>query len=249
MMPSAPPCRIWIAAAILTVLNFRKCNRANAGSQTDGAGSSVLCGLPYGCREEWWVVTATLRRRSVQPSLAAMLLSKLRNGAMGAAGLKVPDTATREAWTAATIEQAEGATKWTVLRDSPNSISASIVRETARRKQNQDKPLYRLTISCNTANREGEMQLTWSPEPQVDRSFLVQTDSEPAVGHRLTGREQKMGNGAQATTGLASFVLPPALAKRTLTIRDLFSGETVVFPLSELDSTHRRELEPCFAVR
>src|SRR2546425_9722736 len=34
------------------------------------------------------------------PPLAAMLLSKLRNGAMGAAGLGVPDKATRDAWIA-----------------------------------------------------------------------------------------------------------------------------------------------------
>lgn len=183
------------------------------------------------------------------PPLASMLLSKLRTGAMGAAGLKVPDASTSEAWTAATIAQAVGATKWTVLRDAPNSISASIVRETAPRNQHPHKPLYRLMVSCNTATREGELQLTWSPEPQVDRNFIVQLDSAPGVAHRLMGREQKMGNGVNATTGLASFVLPPALPKQTLTVRDLFPGETVVFPLNELDSTHRREFEPCFAVR
>src|SRR5215213_8834912 len=34
--------------------------------------------------------------------LAAMLLSKLRSGAMGAAGLATPDSAARNAWVAAT---------------------------------------------------------------------------------------------------------------------------------------------------
>src|SRR4051812_3861541 len=45
----------------------------------------------------------------VNPPLAAMLLSKLRSGAMGAAGLKVPDSATSDRWIAATAVQAERA--------------------------------------------------------------------------------------------------------------------------------------------
>src|SRR3954447_2354415 len=49
----------------------------------------------------------------VNPALAAMLLSKLRNGAMGAAGLGIPDSATRDAWVAATAAQAERAKGWT----------------------------------------------------------------------------------------------------------------------------------------
>ena len=38
----------------------------------------------------------------IDPALAAMLLSKLRNNAMGAAGLGIPDKPTRDAWVAAT---------------------------------------------------------------------------------------------------------------------------------------------------
>src|SRR5689334_12619246 len=49
----------------------------------------------------------------VNPALAAMLLSKLRNGAMGAAGLRIPDSNTRDAWITATVAQAEGAKHWT----------------------------------------------------------------------------------------------------------------------------------------
>src|SRR5437870_8427402 len=52
----------------------------------------------------------------VNPPLAAMLLSKLRNGAMGAAGLGIPDPATRDAWVAATTAQAQRANAWTVIR-------------------------------------------------------------------------------------------------------------------------------------
>src|SRR5438093_5861311 len=56
------------------------------------------------------------------PALASMLLSKLRNGAMGAAGLGIPDKPTRDAWVVATIAQTAEAENWTVIRfDRPTS--------------------------------------------------------------------------------------------------------------------------------
>src|SRR5690242_16431568 len=50
------------------------------------------------------------------PTLAAMILSKLNNGAMGAAGNGVPDRAAQVAWLESTKEQAAGATEWFVSR-------------------------------------------------------------------------------------------------------------------------------------
>src|SRR3954471_5839549 len=44
-----------------------------------------------------------------EPTLAAMMLSKLNSGAMGAAGNGMPDKAAQAAWLAATKEQAAGA--------------------------------------------------------------------------------------------------------------------------------------------
>src|SRR5437763_8400034 len=43
------------------------------------------------------------------PSLAAMMLSKLANGAMGAAGNGVPEKMSQQAWLDSTTEQAAGA--------------------------------------------------------------------------------------------------------------------------------------------
>jgi len=185
------------------------------------------------------------------PALARMLLSKLRNGAMGAAGLGIPDSATRDAWVAVTAAQAERAGSWTVIHSAaPRSkapvLTASIVREVAPRKPDTDAPAYRLTVACNTASRQGEMQLTWSPAPQTNRAFSVSADGNAAIPHSLKGREEKMGNGLALTTGLASTVLNVELPEKTLTIADLFPGETVVFPLGELDRADRRQLAACF---
>ena len=184
------------------------------------------------------------------PALAAMLLSKLRNGAMGAAGLGIPDPATRDAWVAATAAQAERAKGWTVIRtEAPGSkapvLTASIVRDVAPRKRDADAPVYRLTLACNIANHKGEIQLTWSPAPQTNRTFSVSADGNAGIPHRLEGREEKMGNGTALSTGLAAVVLNAPLPEKTLTITDLFPGETVVFPLGELDQVDRRQLAVC----
>jgi hypothetical protein len=184
------------------------------------------------------------------PALAAMLLSKLQNAAMGAAGLGIPDKATRDAWVEATAAQAERASEWTVTRaDAPGSnmpvLNASIVREVTPREPQVGAPVYRLALGCNIASRQGEVQLTWSPKPQTDRTFFVSADGTPGIPHKLEGRE-KMGNGSVVTSGLAAATLNAPLALKTLTISDLFPGETVVFPLSALDQSTRRQLAVCF---
>jgi hypothetical protein len=186
------------------------------------------------------------------PPLAAMLLSKLRNGAMGAAGLGIPDPATRDAWVAATAAQAERARAWTVIRtEAPGSktpvLSASIVRDVVPRKQDTDAPLYRLTLACNVASHQGGIQLTWSPAPQTNRTFSVSADGNAAIPHRLEGREEKMGNGTAGTSASAAAMLNAPLPGKTLTVSDLFPGETVVFPLGDLDQSARRQLAVCLS--
>lgn len=188
------------------------------------------------------------------PPLAAMLLSKMRTGALGAAGLREPEPAIRDAWFAATAAQAEGAKRWSVIRtETPGSkdsvLVASIVRDVLPRAQGADGPLYRLTLSCNPASGQGEMQLTWSPAPQTDRTFSVAADGSAGIPHQLQGKEEKMGNGTNASTGLASAVLQTRMPEKTLAIADLFPGETVVFPMGELNQVDRREFAACFAAR
>jgi hypothetical protein len=124
-------------------------------------------------------------------------------------------------------------------------LSASIVREVTLREPQVGLPLYRLALGCNTASRQGEIQLTWSPKPQTNRTFFVSADGTAGIPHQLEGRE-KMGNGSVVTSGLAAATLNAPLALETLTISNLFPGETVVFPLSDLDQSTRRQLAICF---
>ena len=179
-----------------------------------------------------------------------MLLSKLRNGAMGAAGLSIPDQATRDAWIAVTTRQAAGAGKWTVIRTGspgtkPPVLTASMVREVPLRKPETDAPVYRLTLACHGDSRPGEMQLTWSPQPQTNRTFIVSADGQPGIAHQLVG-EEKMGNGTAGATGRASATLNAPLPRHTLSVSDLFAGETVTFPVGTLDQHTSQELAACF---
>jgi hypothetical protein len=183
------------------------------------------------------------------PALAAMILSKLNAGAMGAAGNGVPDKAAQQAWLTSTKEQAAGAGEWFVNREH-GSISASIVRQVPpRRPDATDSPVYRVRITCDSSSGVGQMQLTWSPQPQTERVVSVSNDRNAPVEYRLEGKES-MGNGSTVQSGLASLLLSNGgklgLPNHTLTVRDLFPGETVEFALSDLDPKTRTDLRRCF---
>lgn len=184
------------------------------------------------------------------PPLAAMILSKLNNGAMGAAGAGVPDKAAQQAWLESTSEEAVGARDWFVRREN-GLVSASIVRDVPPRKLGgPDRPLYRLKMVCEPSTGVGEMRLTWSPQPQTGRTMFVMVDAKAPIEYRIEGQEL-MGNGVQLQTGHASVLLSSdtrktGLPNRLLTIRELFPGETVEFPFSDLDRQTLAELRKCF---
>lgn len=185
------------------------------------------------------------------PGLAAMMLSKLNNGAMGAAGNGVPDKTAQQAWLESTREQATGAKDWFVSREN-GVVSASIVREVAPRTAgSKDAPLFRLGMICAPSSRLGEMQLTWSPQPQTGRTMTVLVDGKAPVEYKIDGKES-MGNGGTVLAGHASVVLSSgkgaklALPSHFLTVRDLFPGETLEFPFADLDQRARSELGKCF---
>jgi hypothetical protein len=185
------------------------------------------------------------------PGLAAMILSKLNNGAMGAAGIGVPDKPAQQAWLDSTREQAAGAAEWFVNREQ-GLVSAGRVREVRPRTPGStDIPVYRLAISCRRADGSGEMALTWSPQPQTGRTLTVSVDGENPIEYKVDGKES-MGNGGSGQSGHASIVLSSrndrrlSLAKRSLIVRNLFPDETVEFSFTDLDQSTRSDLQVCF---
>lgn len=185
------------------------------------------------------------------PGLAAMILSKLNIGAMGAAGNGVPNEATQRAWIESTREQAAGAKSWFVALEG-GVVTASIVQEVPPRKPGSaDVPLYRVRLACDPATGVGEMQLTWSPEPQTGRSIRVTVDEGAPIEYLVEGREA-MGNGAKVQTGRAALLLSGGggrkigLPARSLGVRDLFPGESVRFPFADLPGAATADLRKCF---
>jgi len=204
---------------------------------------------------------ATVHAASHGEAAAAALDKGVKNGAMGAAGIGVPDKNTQDGLVAAFAAQANGAEKWTIARTTLRAtgaevITASVVRELisapAAGRPLTEAEMYRLVLSCNTGTREGAMQLAWSPVPKRG-TLSVAMDGKPAVDYMVDGTE-RMGNGTTATSGPAAFVIARfggsgskiELPKRTLAASGLFAGETVSFPFDELAKPAREALSGCF---
>ena len=206
------------------------------------------------------VLLKTVRAARSNANAAAFMDQKMRSGAMGAAGIPIPDKATIDALIDAFAIESAGAVGWTVERSkdtvsSPPMLTVSILRELPSAQNAGEAEVYRLIASCNSATREGEVQLAWSPAP-TNGTLTASVDGNTAVQYRLEGSE-KMGNGSEVVLhGLAAVVL--AETKRgvprtglpfpaeSLTVSDLFPGVTVTFSFAKLPKEARRKLNECF---
>jgi hypothetical protein len=189
------------------------------------------------------------------PGVAAMMLGKLKTGAIGAAGAKLPDDATVTAWISATAAEAAGANRWIANRTEDRAtkasiLSASIVQEVPSAVSADVPDSYRLTVTCRADTHQAEMQIAWSPGvPKTGQLLSALVDGKALSTFRVEVTE-KMGNGTDLSSGPGSIILPSAklaLPAHTLTIRDAFPNETVVFPFGELARTDREALSTCFA--
>ena len=177
------------------------------------------------------------------------MADKERGGAINAAGLPVPDQATRKALIDALAVAATGANEWHVdRRNDPATkapmLTASILRELPSAKNPGEAGLYRLVLACNAATHEGKMQLSWAPAPKSGTLWAA-VDGGTPVEFKVEGQE-KMGNGSQGTTGPAAIAFRElALPAKTLRIGNLFPNESVEFPFSDLPQTARQLLAAC----
>jgi hypothetical protein len=197
------------------------------------------------------------------PGVAAIMLGELKTGAIGAAGVKVPDDATIHKWISAMSAEAAGANRWRVSRTEDQTTKASILRASIVRDvpsaMSKDVPdSYRLTVTCRADTHDAGMELAWSPGvPKTGQVLSALTDGKALASYKVEGKES-MGNGKDGSSGPGSIVLYStqknsraakvalALPADTLAIRDAFPNETVVFPFSELTQARRQGLSACF---
>jgi hypothetical protein len=197
------------------------------------------------------------------PGVVVMLISKLKTGALGAAGLKPPDQATTDALIGALSAKTAGAHNWSVHRTQDAAtrapvLTASMVQEVPSTIPNAPVPdFYQLTLTCRLDTRKGAMQLAWSPAvPENGRVLSVAADGKAAVAYKVEGTE-KMGNGASGNSGPGAILLSTTkkgaaaphldvLPVQNLTVSNAFPNETVVFPFGGLDASVRESLAACF---
>jgi len=206
------------------------------------------------------------------PSLAAMLVSKLTSGrtpadvnaaahgpdaksrvmsllhgAMGAAGTGVPDEATQIAFGKALSVEATGAHEWH-SQQSDHELTADLLRELPSTVFAGKVDMYRLILSCRVATHEGEIRLAWANGvPDEGREITVQVDGKAPLTRKVDGgKQQGNGDNGPGATVLSNLPFPT----QSLTIRNVFPDETVVFPFEGLSEPVRRDLATCFtAVR
>ena len=203
---------------------------------------------------------ATASKSSSSPSAAALVDTRMRSGAISAAGIPVPDNATIRALIHAFAVESAGAKDWSVETAMDNEtgsarMTASMLRELPSPKNTGEAEAYRLIASCDSATREGEVQLAWSPAPQSG-TLAASVDGAAATQYQVEGSE-KMGNASGLVLhGRAALVLAETqrgqpridlpLPADSLAIRNLVPGETVTFSFADLPEDARRQLNACF---
>jgi hypothetical protein len=183
-----------------------------------------------------------VRAASTDPSAAAAIDAEMQNSAIHAAGIAAPDAATSRAWVLALSAEASGATQWTVVQ-SDGGIVASMVRELPAANDTTRMDMYRLTVAC-PADSRGEIKLAWAPGgPKTGQEISAAADG----GAPREYKNEKSGRmGGNAGPGDISFSALP-LPREWLKAGNLVGGETVEFPLGTLAPAARRALSKCFA--
>jgi hypothetical protein len=193
------------------------------------------------------VALATVRAAATDPSAAALLAQKMKGGAMGAAGLPIPDQETVDAFVRAFVAQA-AADEWHAST-SNQVTTASIAGEAPSAERPGEAAIYRLVISCNAATGQGDMQLAWSPAPRSG-TLLAAADGNPPLSFPVEGTE-KMGNGSAAIAGPAAVQLYKAttipLPAETMAFSNLFPDQRVEFPFDRLAPSARQAFSACLA--
>jgi hypothetical protein len=173
------------------------------------------------------------------PGLLAMLVSKMKTGAFGAAGLKGPGREAEAAVIAALSVAARGAEEWQV-RESGPVVTAGIVRPAGA------EDLYRLTLVCDARTEYGEMQVSWAPNvPAPSQVMTVAVDDGAAERYSLNVVEP-YANGMKGESGPGAMKVRARLPQRTMTVRNVLGSETVVFPFAQLGAEVRARLSVCF---
>jgi hypothetical protein len=189
-----------------------------------------------------------VRTASTDPAAAAAIDHEMKNSAIHAAGIAPPDAAASRAWVMALAAEADGATQWTVHR-TEQGLSASIVREQVAVNDATRMDMCRLTVECSAVSgdagrQQGEIKLAWAPSGPKTGQEISAAADEGAPRNYKNEKHERMGS--NTGPGDISFSATP-LPNQSLTAGNLVGGETVTFAFTTLDPAAHRALAKCFA--
>jgi hypothetical protein len=168
---------------------------------------------------------------------------------MGAGGFGVPDEPTQLALVKTLTAQASGAEQWDSRVTDKPELTATILRQLPSTKFAGKTDMYRLILTCRPATHEGEIKLAWANGvPEEGGEMTVAVDGKTPFTHKVEGGK-KQGNGAGGPGATLLYPDPQThmpFPAQSLTINNVFPGETVVFPFENLSPTLRRDLSACF---
>jgi hypothetical protein len=198
------------------------------------------------------------------PNVAGMMVSKLGGGAIGAAGIKQPDRPTvaalRSALAAHAVDGKSASGGWTfsAFNDATTErplVTATMMQEVAGQAGRSGG--YELTITCEKTSDLSQGGNGAALAEMRLATYIKQGPDAPVTGRQMldaVGRSvpfeldgRSVGAAVQYVRQdnvvAAKFVMP--LPSHTLTIRNLFPGETVSFPFGQLTPTLREILSTC----
>jgi len=188
---------------------------------------------------------ATARTIATDPKAAALVAERSKTGAMGAAGIPIPDKPTIDALIAALTAEANGDLDWHV--DPEHVVTASILREVTGTSGAGTAEMYRLVVACDPVGRIGEMRVSWSPAPKLGALTVIVDGATPQTYQAEATESMATGGQAAASGATARLSSAGPLPARTLTSGYLFPGQTVEFPFSNLPQAARQSLAACFS--
>jgi hypothetical protein len=187
----------------------------------------------------------TAREASINTDAATLVARRMKSGAMGAAGIPIPDKATIDALIHAFALESAEAMEWNVER-SASEVTASTAREAVSIYNETEAELYRLIVSCKQSTHDGFLQLSWSPMAHGG-ALNASVDGRAPVRFEVEETEMKGYGDGVAFKGLASVALAGLpLPAESLSIRDLFPQQTATFSFAGLPKDARQALSACF---
>lgn len=117
---------------------------------------------------------------------------------MNIAGLPLPGESEINGFIVAMATKGQYANQWHVLQDGEN-ITADVVRVTAIPGIEASRELgFRLSLTCDKQNKEGEILLSWSPAPRHGELEAIVDGHAPLTF--VLDHEEPMANGAPSTS-------------------------------------------------